>query len=167
MTSEHRIREHAAIQRATGEPAAPDGSGPVPAATSGDRPAWWRRGAEVGVVVLAVVAIATVGVGLLRPDRGDFCARMGELPSLETDAATPATSLTAYADSMDRAADVAPDDATAAAARTLATHERALAEAIGTGSSSDDLLDRVATVDTEDLGAARSTMDAALDTHCR
>jgi hypothetical protein len=126
-----------------------------------------RRVAEVGVVVLALVAVALVGISRFAPDSDDgFCDQVAALPSLRTDAATPTAELATYAEGLDRVAAAAGDDRVATAATTIADYQQRLASAIGTGPSSVELLDDVESIDTTDLVEARTTLDRAIERRC-
>lgn len=145
---------------------AADETAGAPHATAPAGRAGGRRAAEVGVVVLALATVALIGISRTGPDPDGFCDQVAALPTLRTEAATPAATLVAYAEGMERVAGTADTGDVAAAATTIATYHQRLSTAIGAGPTSTDLLDDVESVDTSDLAAARATLDRAITDRC-
>ncbi len=143
----------------------PDPSEAAPAAAPrGSEGRWLAALVVLGLVLL----VPTVGLRLLLPHGDAFCDRVGDLPSvsssLEEDG-TPGPAMVAYAQALDRLADVAPDRATADAARQLADHEREVGQLVSGVSSSSDVATSVSDVDGTDpsaLTTARTTLDRAI-----
>ncbi len=125
-----------------------------------------HRVAEVGVVLLALAAVAVIGISRFGPDHDGFCAQVAALPPLRTDAATPAAALVAYAEGMDRVAGAAGDRDVAEAAAVIGTYHQRLSTAIGAGPTSTELLDDVESMDTSALAGARATLDRAITQRC-
>ena len=104
-----------------------------------------------------------------------FCDRVAALPALSSSAATTGTPAAGFADFADQLDELATavaeqrDDRSAevsAAARTLADHQRTMAEVLGGSVSADDVVDQVSSIDIAPVEAARSTLAEVIDERC-
>jgi hypothetical protein len=129
---------------------------------------WLAALVAVGLALL----VPTIGLRLLLPHESAFCTQVGELPSVSTsleEDGTPGPAMVRYARALDGVAAAAPDGGTSAAARLLADHEARVGAAISGASSSTRVATDVSDLDSTDpaaLASARTTLDAAVHTHC-
>ena len=149
----------------------PSGS-PEPAAAGRSR-RWW-----IGAVAALVVGAGTGAWVTSRSDTADepgFCRRVAALPELSASAArtgTPAEGFAEFAEQLDDLARTVDDDGgdrsteVAAAARTLAEHQRSMADVLGGSVSSDDVVEQVSNIDAEPVEAARTTLAEVIDERC-
>lgn len=140
---------------------------PAPARPSSD-----GRWLTALVVVALVLLVPTVGLRLLIDRESAFCSDVGELPALRSSLdrdGTPGPAMVRYSEVLDRVADRAPDEDTAAAARTLAAHDRRVGRALSGSSSGTDVVSDVAALDGPEaasLDDATATLDRSIRERC-
>ena len=128
-----------------------------------------RRRLVVGGL-LAVLAglVVMAGITILR-EPPTFCDRIAALPSitasLDTDG-SPGGGLVAYADALDEVAAVEKDRSIAEAARVVADEQRALGVAVDGSATSENVVEKVASLDGEASAAARDRLDDAIEQRC-
>ncbi len=138
-----------------------------------------RRRWIVGVAAAVVVALGAGAWVATRsattPDDQGFCRRVAELPELSASAAetgTPAEGFAEFAEQLDELAAEVDDRGgersgdIAAAARTLAEHQRSMADILGGSVSADDVVEQVANIDPASVEAARTTLADTIDERC-
>lgn len=121
------------------------------------------------MLVVALVLAAFVGYRWWH-DENDFCGRVRSLPDITTSITrngTPASGLDAYAAQLDRVASVAPDAATRSAAETLASAQRAVAQALAADPTSAQAVTSIAAASGADVQGAQSQLQAAITQHCK
>ena len=160
----------------------PTGSGPTGTGDTGGggstAPARRTRRWWIGVVAALVVGAGAGAWVTSRPDTVDepgFCRRVAELPELSASAAqtgTPADGFAEFAEQLDDLARSVEDDGgdrsaeVAAAARTLAEHQRSMADVLGGSVSADDVVEQVSNIDAAPVEAARTTLAEVIDERC-
>lgn len=148
------------------------GGSPAPTSTGRSR-RWW-----IGAVVALVVGAGVGAWVATRSDSSDepsFCRRVADLPELSASAAqtgTPAEGFAEFAEQLDDLADAVEHDGgdrsteVAAAARTLAEHQRSMAEVLGGSVSADDVVEQVSNIDAAPVEAARTSLAEVIDERC-
>lgn len=125
--------------------------------------------ALVAVLAFVLVATAVVTWRVWQEDDG-FCASVRGLPDVTASlgpTGTPSSGLASSAQRLDHIADVAPDPDTATAATTLASAQRAVADALRSGSTSAQAVSAIAAAATPQVAAARSQLQSAFASSCR
>lgn len=138
--------------------------------TGASRRPWHARPLVFVVAGVLLVGGATgAGYAWWRSSQPTFCSEAAALPDLTGPVqqdATPAAALQSDARALDRLADLAPEVETAAAARTLAETQRALADHLTGDPTEAHSIEAIARIDGAQVDAARSTLDHAITTHC-
>jgi hypothetical protein len=117
---------------------------------------------------VAVVGLGATGWWAWRTDH-DFCRRADAVPDVAGSidrTGSASAGLEQAADGLDALAEVAPDDATAEAARALADAQRATGAALGSDPLDPTAPAAVAEVARRDLAGARDRLAAAVGSAC-
>ncbi|MFZ4584207.1 MAG: hypothetical protein ACOYNI_03175 [Acidimicrobiia bacterium] len=131
-----------------------------------------RRLSRPVVVAIALVAtlviVAAVSVIWWRDDQ-DFCHQVKGLPNATSSVSStgsPAKGLLAYAGQLDRVADAAPNEQTAASARQIAAAERAAGNALAADPTSAAAVTAIANANSQQVVAAQTQLSAEITKQC-
>lgn len=124
---------------------------------------------SIGVLAAVLVVTVLAGGVLWWRQEESFCTKVAGLPDVMGSVAksgSPANGFIDYANKLDDVASAAPDPATAEAARTLASTQRAIGEAIGNAATSETVASAVMAAATADATAAQVELSATIATKC-
>ena len=127
-----------------------------------------RRMVVTVVAVIVVSAVADMAFRRWEEDRS-FCHRVGSLPDITgslqaTD--SPSKGMLAYASALDGVAEAAPDDATKAAAQTLAQAQRSIGQALSGDSIDAAAPAAIAALGTPAVQQAEGVLQQTIEQRC-
>lgn len=125
---------------------------------------------KVLLIVLAVVVVVGTTAGVMWWRHEDsFCTKVSNLPDVMASVSksgTPASGFLDYANKLDGVASVAPDSATADAARQLASAQRSLGEALAGSTTNSTIVNAVGATATADVAAAQTQLNTTIAAKC-